>query len=138
MAKTYNKSFSLILTPNVMIFFLKFSKIMIFKLLCWFYQSFRVTKFEQFKFWILINANLKKIGHVDLWTMFTITLSDEEITKIKVIDLDELYIFGIHHFFSWNHLVFQNLFRTCYFLNLKIWIVQTLSNKKNDQINTVT
>ena len=70
--------------------------------------------------------------------MFTITLSDEEITKIKVVDLNELYIFGIHHFFSWNHLVFQNLVRTCYFLNLKIWMAQALSNKKNDQIYTVT
>jgi len=32
--------------------------------------------------------------------MLIITLSDEEITKIKVVDIDELYIFGIHHFFS--------------------------------------
>jgi len=32
--------------------------------------------------------------------MFTITLSDEEMIKIKVVDLDELYNFGIHHFFS--------------------------------------
>ena len=30
----------------------------------------------------------------------TITLSDKEMTKIKIIDLDELYNFGIHHFFS--------------------------------------
>ena len=41
--------------------------------------------------------------------MFTITLSDEEMTKIKVVDLDELYNFGMHEFFSQNHLVFQNL-----------------------------
>jgi hypothetical protein len=27
-------------------------------------------------------------------------LSDEEITNIKVADLDELFNFGIHHFFS--------------------------------------
>jgi hypothetical protein len=32
--------------------------------------------------------------------MFTITLSDEEVTKIKVVDLDELYDVGIHHFFN--------------------------------------
>ena len=73
---------------------------------------------------------------VDLRIMCTNTLLDEEMTKIKVVDLDELYNFGIHHFFSWNHLVFQNLVRTCHFLNLKIWIAQTLSNEKNDQINT--
>jgi hypothetical protein len=28
------------------------------------------------------------------------TLSYEEITNIKVVDLDELFNFGIHHFFS--------------------------------------
>ena len=52
--------------------------------------------------------------------MFTITSSDEEMTKIKVVDLDELYNFGIHHFFSLNHLMVENLVRTCHFLNLKI------------------
>ena len=30
----------------------------------------------------------------------TVTLSDEKMIKIKVIDLDKLYNFGIHHFFS--------------------------------------
>jgi hypothetical protein len=30
----------------------------------------------------------------------TITLSDEEMTKIKVIDLDELYNFVVDDFFS--------------------------------------
>ena len=30
--------------------------------------------------------------------MFATTLSDEEMTKIKVVDLDEFYNFGIHHF----------------------------------------
>ncbi len=34
-----------------------------------------------------------------LWTMLQITLSDEEVTKIKVIDLDELYHFVIDEFF---------------------------------------
>ena len=37
----------------------------------------------------------------------------------KVLDLDELYNFGIHHFFSWNHLLVENLMRTCYFLKFK-------------------
>ena len=41
--------------------------------------------------------------------MFNITLSDQEIIKIKVVDIDELYNFGMHEFFSQNHLVFQNL-----------------------------
>jgi hypothetical protein len=30
----------------------------------------------------------------------TITLSDEEMTKIKVIDIDELYNFVVDDFFS--------------------------------------
>ena len=70
--------------------------------------------------------------------MFTITLSDEEITKIKVIDLDELYIFGIYHFLAEIVWCFKILLELVIFLNLKIQIAQTLSNEKNDQINTVT
>ena len=31
--------------------------------------------------------------YVNLWTMFTNTLSDEEMTKIKVVDIDGLYNF---------------------------------------------
>jgi hypothetical protein len=41
--------------------------------------------------------------------MYTTTLSDEEMIKIKVVDLDELYNFVSDDFFSWNHLLFQNL-----------------------------
>ena len=47
-------------------------------------------------------------AYANLQTMFTSTLSDEEMTKIKVIYIDELYNFYIHDFFSRNHLVFQN------------------------------
>jgi len=32
--------------------------------------------------------------------MFITTLSDEELTKIKVLDLDEFYKFYVHDFFS--------------------------------------
>jgi len=32
--------------------------------------------------------------------MFTITFLAEEMTKIKVLDLDEFYNFGIHQFFN--------------------------------------
>jgi hypothetical protein len=31
---------------------------------------------------------------------FITALSDEEMTNIKVVDLDELFNFGIHYFFS--------------------------------------
>jgi hypothetical protein len=30
----------------------------------------------------------------------TITLSDEQMTKIKVVDFDELYNFYVHDFFN--------------------------------------
>ena len=36
------------------------------------------------------------------------TLSDEEMTKIKLIDLDKFCNFYVHDFFIWNQLVFQN------------------------------
>jgi hypothetical protein len=56
----------------------------------------------------------------NLWTLNLIkktTLSDEEMTKIKVIDFDVFYNFYIHDFFSWNHLVFQIL----NFKNMETW-----------------
>ena len=37
----------------------------------------------------------------------TNTLSGEAMTKIKVIDLDELYNFYIHEFFIRNRMLFQ-------------------------------
>ena len=49
--------------------------------------------------------------------MLQISLSDEEMTQIEVIDLDELYNFDIDDFFSWNHLIFENVIWSC--LNLK-------------------
>ena len=36
------------------------------------------------------------------------TLLNEQMAKIKVGDLDELYNFYIHHFYSRNHLVVEN------------------------------
>jgi hypothetical protein len=38
---------------------------------------------------------------MNLWLVFTNTLSNEELTKIKVVDVDEFYIFYIDDFFSW-------------------------------------
>ena len=36
------------------------------------------------------------------------TLSDEEMTKIKLVDLDKFCNFYVHDFFIWNQLVVQN------------------------------
>ena len=59
-----------------------------------------------------------------VWTMCTKNLSNYEITKIKVVDLHELFNFGIHYFFSWNDLGVQIMVSTCLFSNFKIWKVQ--------------
>jgi hypothetical protein len=64
----------------------------------------------------------------------TTTLLDEEITKIKVVDLDKFYNFYVHDFFSWNHLVFQNDVLSCHFLKFKIQINKIQSLKKIDKI----
>ena len=57
------------------------------------------------------------------------TLWNEEMTKIKVGDLDELYNSYIHHLYSWNHFVFENQVWSCHFLKFKIWIVTWRSDQ---------
>ena len=57
-------------------------------------------------------------------------LSNDKMTKIKVVDINELNNFGIHHFLCWNHFGSQILVRTCHFLKFQIWMVQILSNDK--------
>ena len=54
-----------------------------------------------------------------LWTILQITLSDEEMNKIEVIDLDHLYNFVSDDFFSWNHLIFKNIVWSCHILKFK-------------------
>ena len=66
------------------------------------------------------------------------TLSDEEMTKIKVIDLDKFYNFYVYDFFSWNQLVFQNNVWSCYFLKFKIQINKTQLHEKMDKIIATT
>ena len=72
-----------------------------------------------------------------MWPMFTTTLSDEKMTKIKVVDLDEYYNFYFHGFFSSNHLVFQNVVWIYHFLKFKFWIVQTKSHGKMTKIKVI-
>ena len=67
----------------------------------------------------------------------TITFSDDQMTKIKVVHLDEFYNFHVHDFFRWNHLVFQNIVWICHFLKFKIWIVQIESHEKMIKIKVV-
>ena len=51
---------------------------------------------------------LRLHSHMFVWTMCTKNLSNYEITKIKVVDLHELFNFGIHYFFNWNDLGVSN------------------------------
>ena len=46
-------------------------------------------------------------------------LSNDKMTKIKVVDINELNNFGIDHFLCWKHFGSQILVRTCHFLNFK-------------------
>jgi len=64
-------------------------------------------------------------------------LSNDKMTKIKVVDINELNNFGIHHFLCWNHFGSQILVRTCHFLKFQIWKVQILSNDKMTKIKVV-
>ena len=41
--------------------------------------------------------------------MYSTTLLDKQITKIKIVDLDEFYNFYVDDFFSWKHVLFQNV-----------------------------
>jgi hypothetical protein len=64
-------------------------------------------------------------------------LSNNKMTKIKVVDIIELNNFGIHHFLCWNHFGSQILVRTYHFLKFQIWKVQILSNDKMTKIKVV-
>ena len=76
-------------------------------------------------------------SYVNLWTMFTNTLSHEEVTKIKVVDSEELNNFYVHDFYCWNHLRFQNLVWSSQLLKLKISTVQIWSNENMIKIKVV-
>ena len=69
--------------------------------------------------------------------MLQIALSDEEMTQIKVIDLDELYNFAYDGFFSWNHLVLVNVVWSCHNLKFKFKTVQTKSYRKMTKTKVV-
>ena len=77
------------------------------------------------------------MSHVNLWTMFTNTLSHEKVTKIKVVDSEEFNNFFVHDFYCWNHLRFQNLVWSCHLVKFKISTVQIWSNENMIKIKVV-
>ena len=48
--------------------------------------------------------------------------------KTKVVDIDDLYNFDVHDFFSWNRLVFENIVWTYHNLKFKFYIGQSNSD----------
>ena len=61
--------------------------------------------------------------------MFTITLSDEQMIKIKVVDPDDFYNFVVDDFFR-NHLLFQNDVWSSHFLNSNFELFKQSHMKK--------
>ena len=51
------------------------------------------------------------------------TKSDREMTKTKVVGLDELYNFAGDDLFIWNHLLSQNSIWSSYILKFKFWML---------------
>ena len=64
----------------------------------------------------------------------TITLSDEEMTKIKVIDINELYNFVVDDFFSWSRSLIKNSIWSSQNLNFKFQIIQIESDGEMTKI----
>ena len=75
-------------------------------------------------FILVISSFDKFLAHIVRCVTFVnnviITLSYEKMINTKVVDLDELFNFGIYYLFSWNHLGYQNLVWSCIFLKFKI------------------
>ena len=92
-------------------------------------------------FYVEINLGLKFWFKLVVFLKFQIwkvqILSNNKMTKIKVVDINELNNFGIHHFLCWNHFGSQILVRTCHFLKFQIWKVQIFSNDKMTKIKVV-
>jgi hypothetical protein len=57
---------------------------------------------------------------ISLWPMYGDTLTNEYLTKIKVVDIDKFYNFYIDDFVIRDHLVFKNQVRSCSLLKLNI------------------
>ena len=60
-----------------------------------------------------------------------------KMTKIKVIDLDELYNFVVDDFFSWNHLVFENIVWSCHIFKFKFKLFKQMLYRKMTKIKVV-
>ena len=73
----------------------------------------------------------KLMSHNSIWSPHILkfkiqivqTKSDREMTKTKVVGIDELYNFASDDPFIWNHLLSQNSIWSSYILKFKFWMV---------------
>lgn len=68
---------------------------------------------------------------------FVQMMLDGEMTKFKVVDLDDFCNFIVCDFFSWNHLLSKKFIRSSHILKFKFWIVRTKSHGKMSKIKVV-
>ena len=64
--------------------------------------------------------------------MWGTTLSDEEMIKIKVVDLKKLHNFVVDNFLIWNHFVKENYVWISKVWNLNFWNVLKRINDQNE------
>ncbi len=59
------------------------------------------------------------------------------MTEIKVIDIDELFNFVVDNFFSWNHLVFENIVWSCHIFKFKFKLFKKKLHRKVIKIKVI-
>ena len=81
---------------------------------------FQKFKFERFKFGQMTRSQILvrtcRFSKFQIWKVQI--LSNDKMTKIKVVDNNELNNFSIHHFLCWNHFGSQILVWTCHFFKI--------------------
>ena len=73
--------------------------------------------------------------YVKFMNNVTITLSDEEMTKIKVVNLDQFYNFYVHDFSAEIIYCLKILFEVAIFWNSNFELIEQ-SHIKNDKNNS--
>ena len=63
--------------------------------------------------------------------------SEWEMTKTKVVDLNEPYNFVVDELSIWNSLPSQKLIRSSHILKFKFWIIQTKSDGETTKTKVI-
>ena len=82
----------------------------------WQYASFMIWYISHIVIWeeYVDVSNYEHVYYHFVWMVL-----DREITKIKVVDLDDFYNFVVCDFFIWNHLLSKNYVWSSYILNFE-------------------